>query len=1050
MCKQRFREIQLLLCKQAECSNRELRKLLDEVPPCPTFESLLSTFSLIFGLSKYSNKEMLYFLDVFLRFRSMGEYEFKEIGNKIVELKFTPSEKDTESAILKYFDVINAILDDMSLESLEAVMSRYTFMLCNNVVGKAVSFEVFRRFKEFLRKKEHFLRTFIDGKMYKDIAHVDEFVIDFCEFFSDEEMVDAALECKSLRAFIIEHTRSRYLLQAYYSSFPKWYIAGMHDSHLPYLYYTLDKVGIYKHVSEHLHKDLGGKELLGTIDRDLECNVGRDQCSIRASGGGVAHSLVPEIEYGKDNPVDVERDVMLFNETGSPQHLFDKFDRPLALELLRYSEKTDLKQLGMYLCKLKNEPDLKIFTNSFEFLDMDPLSGLRTYLLSFHLLGEGQIIHRVVETYAEKYYLDNAGVSSLMKISKDAKTREFIFNLSFSFLVLNTKFHNSNIKVKPTFRDYMKDFTVDEIPESFDEERLESMFVSIRDNALEFPTSNKPTRWNYNVYKRICRKLDASNKKNVDDGEDKGMQDLVLPEDMSICSICRSEAHRRLFYLNFRQFFSLEPRTFYSICNKLELVYPFEEYLVSNKGDTKKFIGSFAYYLGMSGKVELYVLLFDVLHRIARHKSTGMFSDLNISFLKNADTGEERVLHQYKGVYGELVGAEVFDLRIMCEALQCYLAQNPTTGGGSNVSEERRIQKKQKEFINGVVLDILERNIDRLGDLSMLSDESLRRLLEKCVWIKNQERFCQIAAFVSREGLLALFRKIFSESPDFVNDRILEEFKAVDIYNDDGFHCVLSLQNNGIDMFDFVVVVKHESIVCRAINAREAENNGDDDNNESGNKEDHSRLEFVEKDMLNCYDIEERYEESLGESSNLFHFYVSSDSVLNQSKARSIHRSGCPMSQPLFSPENMDKRLIYMIKKADMMNNKDVTNYALWIVNLLSSSLPLLARFFVRSFGILLTLKDQSMVGNFIKIFYSRVCKVVTGSRLCCECGYSSLRDVEAFIELLLKYDLAVEKDFEFYLDGRRAMMDRGQVKCMNGELLVVELCDSNERREEP
>jgi Sec7-like guanine-nucleotide exchange factor len=171
----------------------------------------------------------------------------------------------------------------------------------------------------------------------------------------------------------------------------------------------------------------------------------------------------------------------------------------------------------------------------------------------------------------------------------------------------------------------------------------------------------------------------------------------------------------------------------------------------------------------------------------------------------------------------------------------------------------------------------------------------------------------------------------------------------------------------------------------------------------------------IEKDTFKCYSIKEKYNALLETPANLFHFYASSSSVLNQTKAKTIHKAGCPLTQPIFSPEEMDRRLIYMIKKADTMNNKEVTSYTLWIINLISSSLPLLTAFFLRHFGLLLTLKDQGLIGSFIKIFCSRLNKAINGALLCCDCGYSSYEEVEELIALLLKYDLASQRDVDFY-----------------------------------
>ncbi|ADM12434.1 ARF guanine nucleotide exchange factor [Encephalitozoon intestinalis ATCC 50506] len=1026
--KQKLEEVQILLNRLAASSNKEIRRILDGLPSCPTSKSILDTFCLLFSLGRYSNKELLCFLDAFQRFIPICRADLSEVGDKIVELKFTPSEKDTDLVILKYFEITNTIAESIQSESSRSVFSRYMFVLSNSVVSRGAQVEVLGRFREFLKKKKGLLKLFAARRMYRNIGCTEDLIINFSELLSDEEMVEVALECTTLRGFIIAKTRSRYLFQMYHNELPWWYVMGMHESLIPYLYYTFDGVGLYKNVSKEVYGRLDEQDIIRAMDEDMKSKISPDECDVL--GNVSEHKNMADDE----GMVGVKRDIRRFNETGCLKEMLEKYGEQMSFEFLRYFEETDLRRLGEFLCKLKNEPLLRMFAETFDFLDMDILDGLRIFLLSFHLSPEGQVIHRVVEAYADKYYLDNAGICTFMDMAKDKKTKEFVFNLSFSFLVLNTKFHNPNIKVKPTFKDYMKDFTPEEIPPSFGEEYLESMYQSIKKKPLEFPAKNQPGKEHYKVFKKVCKNL-----QEMESRESKLRIRLLepeLPEGLRICTACRMEAHRKLFSTDFKRFLFLDPKVFYQICSRLRMTHIFEEYLNAHKEDTQKFIESFVYYLGMEGKASLYATLLDVLARTDKQRSSGMLSDLGISFLKSSP-GKDRVQQQYRDAYKELLNSEIPNVGLLCEGLCLFLSRD--VSGGVSGEEEMASQKRRQRsigFVKGVVVDILKRNISKVEDLSMLDDENIGVLLRECVETGNRKKFCHISKFVSEERLLFYFRQVLEESPGFLDDEILEVFKRISIYNENGFHCILLLQSNGVDMFDFVVTVKYESIVCRAINAHEGED---------GDQSEQSRLEFSGKDTLNCYTVEEKYGESLSVPSNLFHFYVSSNSVLNQSKARSIHKSGCPLKEKLFNREEMDKRLIYMIKKADSMNSKDITNYALWIVNLLSSSLPLLSKFFVRNFGLLLTLKDQTMTNNFIKIFYSRICKVINGSELCCRCGYSYLDDVEKLIEMLLKYDLASEKDFEFYFKGKSEMIKSGRVKV--GER-GVQLVNSKEKND--
>jgi golgi-specific brefeldin A-resistance guanine nucleotide exchange factor 1 len=981
--KQKLREIKILLEQRHSGSSREAQQILSEAPSTVSSSSLLSIFRGLFSVSKYTNREMVHFMDVFMRFCGTGSYDLGEIPSTIVKLKFIPSEKETDLAILKYFEAMNFLVNDLPLEATKEVLSRYTYMLCNKTVSRALASGVYDSFRTFLRKKEHLLRLFLSGKAYLDFTYVDNFVVDFIGRFSAEEVVEACIECSDIRLFIINHSRSKYLFQHYFNSFPMWFTCGQHSNVVPYLFYTFGRTGLYRNIASLFYRMLDSRKIVEFVRRDL-CIGGIDASDAEDE---VSSSVGCDVCLNKSQPgdggfPDLGSEIEEFNATGSIDGLYTRYGQELALELLRYAPETDLKQLGAFLCKLKNEPDLKKYTSTFDFHDVDVLGGLREYLKSFHLASEGQIIHRVIENYAMKYFEDNAGRCTLMEIADDEKTRTFIFNLSFSFIVLNTKFTNPYIKSKPAFGDYMKDFSREEIPESFTSERLESMYLSVKESPLEFPTKNSIGGSNYRVYRRICGRICHS----------EGMT-----EGFRMCILCRTKAHRELFRLHYKALSPGDPKSLHFLCTALDVAHPYEEMLLSLSSDTSGFLDCFKYYLSMRGRPELYFVFFDVLKRIQKSRTAGV-----MTFIKGQADFKDRVQSQYRELYKDLVSSGVLDINVVCNAYGEYK------------------DRDELRFVGSVVTDILERNIDEARDLSMIGEDGLSRLMMRCVMGGSRERFCRIAQFMSSGGLLRTYREVLSTELEFVRDEVLDLFKGIPEWNEDGFMCVVLLQGGGTDMFDFVVEVQCDSVTCRAINAGEE---GDE--------------RPVEKDILRCYSIREKYAEILSDPTNLFHFYGSSSSVLNQSRAKSIHRSGCPLAQQIFSPEEMDKRVIYMIKKADVTNNRDVGNYTLWIINLLSSSLPLLTRFLVRNFGLLLTLKTQLIPSGCIKIFHSRLTKVMNGASMCCDCGYCSLADVEEFMGLLLKYDLAHRKDFEFYRGRRKRMLEEGEIENVDGVLFL-------------
>lgn len=105
-------------------------------------------------------------------------------------------------------------------------------------------------------------------------------------------------------------------------------------------------------------------------------------------------------------------------------------------------------QIGKYLgeAEEKNQQVLKCFVEEQDFQGMNILQALRQFLWSFRIPGESQIIERIMELFAAHY--NNCNISEL--------TNDAVFMLCYSFMMLNTTFHNPNVKNKMSFLDYKK------------------------------------------------------------------------------------------------------------------------------------------------------------------------------------------------------------------------------------------------------------------------------------------------------------------------------------------------------------------------------------------------------------------------------------------------------------------------------------------------------------------------------------------------------------------------------------------------------------------
>uniref|UniRef100_A0A061RZG9 Brefeldin a-inhibited guanine nucleotide-exchange protein 2-like n=1 Tax=Tetraselmis sp. GSL018 TaxID=582737 RepID=A0A061RZG9_9CHLO len=101
-------------------------------------------------------------------------------------------------------------------------------------------------------------------------------------------------------------------------------------------------------------------------------------------------------------------------------------------------------KIGEYLGE-REDTALKVmhaYIDAMDFTDMDIDEAIRKFLADFRLPGEAQKIDRLMEKFAERYFMDNP--SSLFK------SADVAYVLAFSVIMLNTDAHNPMVKVKMT------------------------------------------------------------------------------------------------------------------------------------------------------------------------------------------------------------------------------------------------------------------------------------------------------------------------------------------------------------------------------------------------------------------------------------------------------------------------------------------------------------------------------------------------------------------------------------------------------------------------
>ena len=121
---------------------------------------------------------------------------------------------------------------------------------------------------------------------------------------------------------------------------------------------------------------------------------------------------------------------------------------------------------------------LKYFADSFDFKNMDIVQSLKLFLSTFQLPAEGQIIDRIIEHFASKYYKDNPSLFS---------NADSAFYLSYCIILLQTELYNPNIKDKMTLERFMELLKDQNKDGKLKEEYLSDIYRQVLEEPLSVP-----------------------------------------------------------------------------------------------------------------------------------------------------------------------------------------------------------------------------------------------------------------------------------------------------------------------------------------------------------------------------------------------------------------------------------------------------------------------------------------------------------------------------------------------------------------------------------
>ncbi|CAG9324857.1 unnamed protein product [Blepharisma stoltei] len=156
--------------------------------------------------------------------------------------------------------------------------------------------------------------------------------------------------------------------------------------------------------------------------------------------------------------------------------LLDSTNKKEIADYLKSSE-LDKTQLGDYLGEFKqfNLEVLQEYCQLFDFRSCSLVRGLRVFLSSFRLPGEGQKVDRIMQTFAAKFHNDNPNIFS----NADAA-----YVLSFSIMMLQTNLHNPAVTDKMQLHQFIKNNEGTNNGQNFPDDLLEAIYKEVKENPF--------------------------------------------------------------------------------------------------------------------------------------------------------------------------------------------------------------------------------------------------------------------------------------------------------------------------------------------------------------------------------------------------------------------------------------------------------------------------------------------------------------------------------------------------------------------------------------
>jgi hypothetical protein len=538
------------------------------------------------------------------------------------------------------------------------------------------------------------------------------------------------------------------------------------------------------------------------------------------------------------------------------------------------------------------------------------------------------------------------------------------------------------------------------VSKELSDEYLAKLHGLVRKSPLEFPTQNKPSLGDYFLLKRL-------------EGRRASLDIFACDVAEAICSKCTFKVYKTILEKNHQLLLPdiIEnggTSIFLQALRKLNLKAPIKSllYFLSERLDSREMIDLFfnVYYEyeDMGGEdaldvqrigTSLYTLPFNIFKGMHQKQEPSSSSIFTKPF---KETKEGSLVEECKRACNKFI--------IHSSTLKDMNFKSLVRAGSAVLNQDNN------KFIVEMVLNIINKNCFRisviLDDKGMVTDmiignpveEKFDELLQKMVELELRKEFCTLITMLEETKLLdhviVSINRMLRENIGFVDSMVLECIKGVIALKEDEhtFESVILLQKK-CDVFNYIVRIKETK----------------DSSNET------MRVSY-----------EERFKDILKRQKHLIRFFLSSPSVLNNKTVEQFFigkmKGTCPLHRDMFRREEMDTKLIYLILKSEEINTREMFKYVLWIINLISSSLPLLICLFIRLQKVFRSLRSEYFVSSLLKIFISRIKKVIKGEMVCVNkgCVHDNVwDDVDVIIKYMLENEMVDRSSVAFYYGYR-------------------------------